>query len=351
MACRASRTAIGSARSSRARDTNAPALRRTASLRRIASVTIVIIAFAAVATAAITLVTTPGWFPNDANTYRAAAERLNDGHFLYRLLPGDRPMALRPPYITVPLLSPPPIAVIWRPFSLLGDASLYLWWAGCVAATLLALILLARRRPIETGAGMLVLVIPLGLALGWSNVDGYFLLALAGTWLAARSGKNVAAGGLVATMVAIKLTPAPLVLWLLAIGRYGAAAASVGFGAVWLAVSVAGAGLPAHFEYLDIIRNTLGPGTTDLSLAGLGRAIGLPVAVAGYLPAAWWLVCGAAIALLRHRPGPAFAAAVLMQVLGSPVVEPYTLILLLALIAPLAWPWHAAKIGSPASTS
>ena len=297
------------------------------------------------------MVTTPGWSPNDANTYRAAAERLNDGHFLYRLLPGDRPMSFRPPYITVPLLSPPPIAVLWRPLSLLGDASLYLWWAGCVAATLLALVLMARRRPIETGVGMLLLVIPLGLALGWSNVDGYFLLALVGTWFAARSGKDLAAGGLIATMVAIKLTPAPLALWLLAIGRYRAVAAFVGFGAIWLAVSVAGAGLPAHFEYLDVIRNTLGPGTTDLSLAGLGRAIGLPVAAAGFLPVAWWLLCGVAITLLRHRSGPAFGAAVLMQVLGSPVVQPYTFILLLALIAPLAWPWHAAKMGSPASTS
>ena len=152
-------------------------------------------------------------------------------------------------------------------------------------------------------------------------------------------------------MVAIKLTPAPLALWLLAIGRYRAVATFVGFGAIWLAVSVAGAGLPAHFEYLDVIRNTLGPGTTDLSLAGLGRTVGLPVAVAGFLPVAWWLLCGVAIALLRHRPGPAFAAAVLMQVLGSPVVQPYTFILLLALIAPLAWPWHTASMSSSASSS
>src|SRR5450759_3186631 len=102
----------------------------------------------------------PGWFPTDAGTYRAAAERLNAGHFLYRLIPGDRPMALHPPWVTVPLLSPPPIAVLWRPLALLGDASLYLWWIGCVAATVLALVLLARRRPIETGVGMLVLVVP-----------------------------------------------------------------------------------------------------------------------------------------------------------------------------------------------
>ena len=121
----------------------------------------------------------------------------------------------------------------------------------------------------------------MGLTLGWSNVDGYFLLALLGTWLAARSGKNVAAGALVATIIAIKLTPAPLALWLLAIGRYRAFAAVVDLGIAWLAVSVAGAGLTAHFEYLDVVRNTLGPGTTDLSLAGLGRAAGLPAGHCG----------------------------------------------------------------------
>jgi Glycosyltransferase family 87 len=326
------------------RDTKIRIVRQAASLRRIVSATIVILAFAAVATTAMVMVMSPGWSPTDAGTYRAAAERLNDGHFLYRLLPGDRPMALRPPFVTAPLLSPPPIAVLWRPLALLGDASLYLWWIGCVGAILLSLVLLARRRPLETGAATLLLTLPLGLALGWSNVDGYLLLALLGTWLAVRSGYDAAAGAMVATMIAIKLTPAPLVLWLLAIGRFRAFAAVAGFGIAWLAVSVAGAGLPAHFEYMDVVRNTLGPGTTDLSLAGLGRAVGLPAGIAGLLPMAWWVLCGVAIAVLRHRPGPAFAAAVLMQVLGSPVVQPYTFILLLALIAPRAWPWRTSEV-------
>ena len=326
------------------------ALSQTTFIRRIVSVAVVVVASAAVATAAIVLVTSPGWFPSDAGTYRAAAERLNAGHFLYRLVPGDRPMSLRPPYITVPLLSPPPIAVLWRPLALLGDASLYLWWAGCVAAIITALVLLARRRPVETGVGMFLLVVPLGLALGWSNVDGYFLLALLGAWLGARSGQDLAAGAIVATMVAIKLTPAPLVLWLFAIGRYRAAGASAAFLLLWLAISIVGAGLPAHLEYVDVIRHTLGPGSTDLSLAGLGRAVGLAPDLLGLLAPLWWFICGVAILVLRHRPGPAFAAAILMQVFGSPVIQPYTLILLLALIAPLAWPWQTARSNSRAST-
>ena len=311
-------------------------------VRRAATVALVATAFALVVAGAIVMISAPGWFPPDANTYRSAAERLNAGHDLYRLVAGDRPMFL---VSSVPLLSPPPIAVAWRPLALLGDASLYLWWGCCVAAVLAALTLLARRRPVETSIAMLALYIPLVLVLEWSNVDGYFLLMLVGTWLAARSGRDVAAGGLVATMIAFKLTPMPLALWLLAVGRYRAFAACVAFGFLWLAVSLAGAGLDAHLRYFSVIRDTFGSGTTNLSLAGVGRIVGLPAAAASALPFAWWLACGSAIIVLRHRPGAAFVAAVLMLVLGSPVVQPYTLLLLIAVIAPLAWPWSSGRVG------
>src|SRR5439155_1700663 len=52
---------------------------------------------------------------SDAWNYLAAGERLNAGHPLYSISPGDRPIQLLPPYWTVPLLAPPPIAVVWRP--------------------------------------------------------------------------------------------------------------------------------------------------------------------------------------------------------------------------------------------
>jgi hypothetical protein len=46
--------------------------------------------------------------------YLAAGERLNAGHQLYALMPGNRPVDIHPPFWTVPLLSPPPIAVLFR---------------------------------------------------------------------------------------------------------------------------------------------------------------------------------------------------------------------------------------------
>ena len=68
--------------------------------------------------------TRPG---SDAWNYLAAGERLNAGHPLYALSAGRPTVPLAPPYWSVPLLAPPPIAVLWRPLALLGDASMVLW--------------------------------------------------------------------------------------------------------------------------------------------------------------------------------------------------------------------------------
>ena len=40
-------------------------------------------------------------------TYRAAGDRLNIGHDLYRLVPGDLPVLTIPGLYSAPLLSPP----------------------------------------------------------------------------------------------------------------------------------------------------------------------------------------------------------------------------------------------------
>jgi hypothetical protein len=58
---------------------------------------------------------------------------------------------------------------------------------------------------------------------------------------------------------------------------------------------------------------------------------------------------GSATFVLRRWPGASCAAAVLMLVLGSPVVQQSTLVLLLSLIAPLAWPWSSGQAGLAAS--
>src|SRR2546422_8089527 len=51
-------------------------------------------------------------FFGDSYTYLAAGERLNASHPLYALSPGDRQVAILPPFWTAPLVSPPFIAVL-----------------------------------------------------------------------------------------------------------------------------------------------------------------------------------------------------------------------------------------------
>src|SRR5664280_555733 len=88
-----------------------------------------------------------GFIPGDSFTYLAAGERLNAGHSLYALMPGDRPVDLHPPFWTVPFLSPPPMGVVMRPFALLpGDTGAYAWWVVCLIAIGAVLGVLVRRR-------------------------------------------------------------------------------------------------------------------------------------------------------------------------------------------------------------
>ena len=56
-----------------------------------------------------------GLIPGDAYIYYYAGQRLNASHQVYALLPSDHQIGYEPPFFTVPLLSPPPIAVLFRP--------------------------------------------------------------------------------------------------------------------------------------------------------------------------------------------------------------------------------------------
>ena len=49
--------------------------------------------------------------------------------------PGDRNVPLAPPYWSVPLLAPPPIAVLWRPLALLGEPAMALWAGAGLVVT------------------------------------------------------------------------------------------------------------------------------------------------------------------------------------------------------------------------
>ncbi len=68
----------------------------------------------------------------DALTYLAAGERLNDSHLLYAWTSGDRPVFMMERFIA-PLISPPPIAAIWRPLAAV-PFGLPIWVGACWVA-------------------------------------------------------------------------------------------------------------------------------------------------------------------------------------------------------------------------
>jgi hypothetical protein len=282
---------------------------------------------------------TRGFVPGDAFTYLAAGERLNDGHPLYALSPGDRPVELHPPFWTVPLLSPPPIAVLFRPLALLpNDLGPYVWWVLCIASIVLTTVAMMRARPILVGLAVLVLAVPIVYDIGVGNLNSLLLGGIVGAWYMLTRGHDRGAGIVMAGMTALKLTPIVLAWWLITQRRWTALRAFVVAGLGIAVVSVLGAGLPAHLEYLGIVRQTSTTGTSDLSLAGMARFVGVDPAMAALLPAIALITGLAAVWLLRERPGPAYAAAILTMLFGSPVVNINWFTVLLAALAPVVWP-------------
>jgi hypothetical protein len=280
-----------------------------------------------------------GFIPGDAFTYLAAGERLNAGHPLYELGPGDRPVVMEPPFWTVPLLSPPPIAVAWRPLAALpAELGVYLWWALQVAAIVVAVGLLLRRQPLLTALAVIALSIPIVYEIGVGNLNGLILLGLVLAWRQTAFEDERGSGILVGLLAAFKLTPAMLGWWLLTTRRWSAVRWAIATGLVVLTVSVVGAGIDAHVRYLGIVTETASQGARPLSLAGIASYLGVPAAIADRLPMVALATGFLAIALLRDRPDLGFVIAVLTLVFGSPTVSINWFIYLLACLAPVAWP-------------
>jgi hypothetical protein len=284
-----------------------------------------------------------GW---DALTYLAAGERLNAGHDLYALGPGDRPVWLNPPHWTVPLLSPPFIAVLWRPLALV-PIGLAIWWIVCAGAIGLVTGGLTWRLR-WTGAVAILLLSPaIAWELGVANVNGLLIGGLAAVWLLARLRLDAAAGVLAAVLAALKLSPAVLLFWFVATRRWRAALAFVAAGTACLAISLVGAGIDAHIRYLDVIRDTATVGVGQLSAGRIASILGLPrefVPLVG--PAIVAFGVAECLLIARRRPGLAFAVVVVVLVVGSPVVNPNSFAILLIALMPLAWPIHTPVPGA-----
>ncbi|HEY7935826.1 MAG TPA: glycosyltransferase 87 family protein [Candidatus Limnocylindrales bacterium] len=256
----------------------------------------------------------------DALWYQAAAVRLNIGHDLYRLVPGDPPV-LFVQGVTAPLLSPPPIAVIWRPIVLLpfGFAA---WMAACWLAVLGTTFYLVYRTGLPGAFVATILAPAIGEQLAAGNVAAFFPGLMVLAW---KLRDRELAGVAVGVMAVTKLSPASLGGWLVGSRRWRAvASAVVTIGAI-LVITILGAGLTSFREYLDVATSTA-PSTASLS--GL---TGIP-----WLSEAT-LVVGTLVALALGRwPRWAFTLAVLVSIIGTPSLYLSGWVALLAILAPFS---------------
>lgn len=290
---------------------------------------------------------TRGFVPGDAFTYLAAGERLNDGHLLYALSPGDRPVGLQPPFWTVPLLSPPPIAVLFRPLAALpAEMGVYVWWATCIGAIAGTILVMIRRRPVLIGLAVIALTIPLVYEIGVGNLNALLVAGIVAAWVLLVRGRDVQAGALIAAMTALKLTPVVLAWWLITQRRWSGVKGFVAAGLAIAAVSIVGAGLPAHLEYLGIVRQTSATGTSMLSLAGIARYAGVDPAIASSLPTLALVTGFIVIIIVRDRSSLAFCVAIVTMLLGSPVININWFTILLGTLAPIVWPIERERLNT-----
>jgi glycosyl transferase family 87 len=254
----------------------------------------------------------------DALTYLAAGERLNSGHHLYSMGPGDRQIYLYPPGLTVPLLSPPPIAAIWRPLAAL-PFGFSLWVLACWIALLGTIAYLVIRVGWPVVVLCLLLAPQIGEQLAVANMTAMFPAAFVLAW---RWRQRPATGVMVGVLAVLKIIPGTLLGWYL--GHRPRAF-------VWAVVAGAGLSLASLVlvgpsEFFDYVR-VLGVG--GASPSSIGSSFAMP-----WLNMAILVVGAIAAALIRNEAF-AFTVAVTAAVAGNPALYGASLVPLLALFAPL----------------
>lgn len=277
----------------------------------------------------------PADIGQDTWNYLAAGERLNAGHSIYSLSPGDRPTIIWPAG-SVALGSPPLVAVIWRPLALAPDwLAMWLWWVcGALLTFATALwVCLKGRWPALVLACLLAPTFAADVFSG--NLNAFLAPLMAYSWWSLQAGRSRAAGLSIALSAMLKIGPAALVFWL-AVRREGQALVAFAVGVAALAaISLVGAGFQQHVDFLNFARSSTDAAWWRASVPGILKTLGAPgLALELSIPAVW-VLGAAAIWALRHRPAAAFAGAVVLSIWGTSVVHIGTVGLLLAALAPL----------------
>jgi Glycosyltransferase family 87 len=225
----------------------------------------------------------------------------------------------------------PPLALwLTLPLALLPFGLAYAVWAVIVAGAIVATLRLLDVRDwrcytLALGSCPVVF----GLVMG--NVLALLLPLAALTWRARRH--TWWSGLALGLAIAIKLVLWPLLIWLVAARRRGAALVAVCTAALSTLVGWAALGFAGFREYPAVLRvNTdlYGPHSWSLFAGGLG--LGLPRSVATILP---WLFGIALLLLAAFLAGPAkreragFSVAIAASLVVLPIVWVHSLIIML----------------------
>jgi hypothetical protein len=255
----------------------------------------------------------------DAMTYLAAGERVNAGHHLYVMGPGDRAVYFNPPGLTIPLLSPPPIAAVWRPLAAV-PVGMAVWVGACWVALLGTIAYLVLRIGWPVAVVCVVLAQPIGEQLAVANMASFFPGALVLAW---RWRSRPATGLIGGALAAFKIIPGTILGWYLG-HRRSAFWWAIAGGLLIAGVSAILVGPSEFFDYLRVLGTGGSPSESSLSVS-LGLPwLGLAILVGGTVAAA----------LIRNEAF-AFTIAVTAAVAGNPAFYGASLVPLLALFAPL----------------
>jgi hypothetical protein len=256
----------------------------------------------------------------DAWTYLAAGDRLNLGHDLYRLRPGDLPVDLYPELFPVPMVGPPIMGVIARPLAAI-EIGLAIWVIACWAAILGTMAYLVDKVGILAVVVCIVLSLSIGEQVAAANVASFFPLLLLVAW---RTRERATPGVAVGLMAAAKLAPIAMAGWLIGARNWRALAALVVTLAAAGVACLLFAGFVNTFDYLRVL-STVGPSTFSVS-----RALG--VSWASYAV----LVGGSVLAIATARwPRISFCVGVLAMTFGTPALYWSGFVALLGVLAPL----------------
>lgn len=256
----------------------------------------------------------------DTLTYLAAGARLNAGLPLYVVSNQvDRAVS----YAGIPLISPPLIAVIFRPLATLpNDLGRWLWWLAQIGTLTCTLLWMLRDRRIGSALAVYLLAMPTGFEMAVGNMNGFIAAATILVW---KQRRHPWIGAIVGVMTCLKLLPLIFVWWLVVQKNWNALRWCVAAAAASTILVVIGAGPQSLASYVAIAERVPPAAGSIAGLTGIHWAS----------TAAFGMVC-AVIWIRRGRPPEAFALACVGMIAGSPALNFNWLVLMLPAVAALA---------------